>query len=808
MSHRLTVTAAVATVATSVVLYPLVATPVWFWEGMAAAIVVAAAGTLTRLRPIPAAAGFAAAVVALLLYLNLLFASPQSFGRVAPTRASLYHLWRLAMQGMASVHRYAPPVPAGHGILLLSAAGIGIIAAVTDLLAVRLRRPALAGLPLLVLFCVPLSTSAPPGPLGAVVVFGLAVSGYLALLAADGRERVRLWGRLVTVWQAGRADGMPETRKLASAGRRIGFAAAVLAVCLPLLLPARPPHQLLGGGNGTGTGSGGTVYLPNPLAVLNQQLHESRVQTVLTYQTADTSPPYLQVYVLGQLGDNAWTMGRDVFTSNAQVGSGPLPPAPGLSASTPGPFLRETIALGRQLAAGSPGLSYLPLPYPARRIEVPGGWRVDRRSLTVFAAGTGLGGLRYTVTAKDVNPTPDQLRAARTAPPSMAGYLPVPRSFSVLAPLARKITAGRDTAYGKAIALQQWFTRTGHFTYSLDVPQPRSASALADFLTGSKRGYCQQFAFAMAVLARLLGIPSRVAVGYTQGKFVGGDTWRVTTQDAHAWPELYFPGAGWLRFEPTPDGSNGPGQATAIAPVYSFPDAGGSVAPSVSGVTPQIPQVSGGGPGHQGQAGGLKSKLPGEETGAGGKGGRKPGPALPVGWLVMGVLGLVLVTPRSARSVTRRRRWRAVHDVGLAAAAWQELTDDLADHGMACRPSESPRAVGQRLAQVLALAEAERAALARIVSAVERAGYAPEPAPAGTLQADVALLRRAVARAASRKVRWQARLLPPSALAPARSGLQQALDVFGWLDRLTARAAHWAAWDWFGAARRKVSRAG
>jgi len=115
------------------------------------------------------------------------------------------------------------------------------------------------------------------------------------------------------------------------------------------------------------------------------------------------------------------------------------------------------------------------------------------------------------------------------------------------------------------------------------VDQTQSASALINFLTKSKKGYCQQFAFAMAVLARLEGIPARVVVGYTQGSFIGNNSWQVKTSDAHAWPELFFPGAGWLRFEPTPPNSAGlPGQATASAPPYSIPlgGAGGSTSPA------------------------------------------------------------------------------------------------------------------------------------------------------------------------------------------------------------------------------------
>ena len=165
-----------------------------------------------------------------------------------------------------------------------------------------------------------------------------------------------------------------------------------------------------------------------------------------------------------------------------------------------------------------------------------------------------LAGLHYPVIAKDVNPLPQQLRALPDAVPSSSGYLNVPPQYRTkkITKLVKRITRSNTTPYGKAVAIQDWFTAPGHFRYTLKVPSTQSPSALIQFLTKSKTGYCQQFAFAMAVLARLVGIPSRVVVGYTQGTFIGNDNWQVKTSDAHAWPELYFPSVGWLRFEPTP----------------------------------------------------------------------------------------------------------------------------------------------------------------------------------------------------------------------------------------------------------------
>ena len=786
MNHRLTVTAAAATVLASTALYPLVANLAWFWAGLGAAVVVAAVGTLTRLRMPPAVICLLATLAGLLAYLNLVFAGRQSLFRVVPTLASLHHLIWLAGRATAEMAKYAPPVPASRGITLLVTAGIGLVAAVTDLIGVRLRRPAIAGLPLLVLFCVPLSIDAAPGGASAVGVFCLGVTGYLALLSADGRERVRLWGRLVRPRAGGPEPRGPDTRQLTAAGRRIGFAAVVLALLVPLLLPGLRHHRLLPGTHsGQGHGLAGSVPLPDPLVQMNAQLHEAHPQPVLTYHSdSPITPPYLQIYVLAQLGTGAWYLSPPATT--APLGPGPLPAVPGLSAVTPGQTVHERISLGPILRDASSPVSYLPVPYAPRSVSIPGDWRVDPGSLTVLTTGTQLAGLQYRVTSTDVDPTPAQLRQAPAAPSAENSYLQVPGPFRVLAQIARRVTAGQTSAYGRAVALQQWFTVTGKFTYSLNVPQPRDASALISFLTRTRRGYCQQFAFAMAVMARLLGIPARVVVGYTQGSYVGNDTWQVRTSDAHAWPELYFAGAGWLRFEPTPTGAGGqPGQATATAPVYSFPPAsGGGPTPRR---TPSAPSQAGGQPTASSAPGGLSPKLRHLPQAGGGLGRAAPG-TLPAGLAVIAVLVVAAVMPRAARSARRRRRWfRADGDAGRAQAAWDELRDDLTDHRIACRASESPRALAHRLGPALGLAEPQRGALERIATAAERAQYAASPVPSGQLRTDVVTVRKAIARSCGLGARWNAVLLPASTLAPARAALQNALDVFGWMDLITGR---------------------
>jgi TgpA N-terminal domain/Transglutaminase-like superfamily len=787
MSYRLTLAAAAGTALASTSLYVLFDGPQWFWAGLGAIAVVAAIGLATQRRPLPVIVDLAVRLAALLVYLNVVFAAARSWLLVVPTPSSLTYLWQLALQGMADADRLSPPVPPTPGLLLLSTAGIALAALAADTLAVRLRSSAVAGLPLLALFIVPTTTPVTRNGFGTTVVFCAGTAGYLLILAADGRERIRLWGRTVGLW---RSDGIiragsPEppgtartpdaARSLTMAGRRVGMASIVVALCVPLFVPGLrvnrmfPAHVNIFGPAGTALGAGDGTAVPDPLAAMTQDLKEGQPSTVLTYRTTDPIPQYLQMYVLGNLSTTQWSMGGGGPTASV---AGTLPSPQGLTDADHSSVTTH-VSIRRGTASSTSGVTFLPVPYPATRINVAGHWVQDVGTAMVLGFGTSLSGLSYTVTSDEITPTAAQLNKAPPPPATIVDqYLNVPAAFRPLAALARKVTAGAATPYGKAIALQQWFTQRGGFTYSLNATEPANASGLSHFLTVSKRGYCQQFAFAMAVLARLLGIPSRVAVGFTSGTSTGIGTWAVRTSDAHAWPELYFQGSGWLRFEPTPAGSGG--QGTAIPPSYSVPQtSGGGTSQSLS------PLPNEGNAGSTGSNGGSSSLNP-HARGLTGNGSGSTAitatsgfPAEPVGIAVLAVAAAAAIAPWASRALRRRGRLRRTGAAERAHAAWHEVLDDLADYRVRRQPSESPRATAQRITTECSLEPGAAAALRRVALAEERASYAAAPSTAPPTRADLDLVRRGVAVSVDRRTRWRARLFPASALGRASAGLSQ-----------------------------------
>jgi transglutaminase-like putative cysteine protease len=788
MRLRLTIVAGLATLLASVGLYPLYEKGGWFGTGFGAVLVVGAAGAFTRRFRVAAVLCPLIGLVALFLYLTVLFASSRALLGLIPTPSSTARLGRLLGEGWRDANSYAAPVPLLPAIDMLTGAGIGLVAILVDFLAVRVRRAALAGLPLLAVYSVP---AAVRQQTVGWLAFLLSAGGYLALLVTDAREQLSGWGRAVFTrhWSPTRQiDERPDSSPLAASGRRIGLAAVAIAIVLPFAVPGIEPRGLLGIGGGGGSdtvkGSGSVTGLDalDPLVSVRRQLVRTGDAEVLDYHTTDSTPPdYLRMYSLDRFDGERWTMGPLRAGKDSRVKGRELPSDPGVDA-IPARAVTTNITIDSRVH----GLDVLPAPYPPTKVDIKGDWRVDPTSLTVFSSRDSAGGRSYRVDSIRPEPTYQELASGASPPASVTGrYLSVPDSVSDdITKLASDVTSGAASPYEKAVKLQQWFTKPGNFTYSLETPPPRRDGALRDFLFLSRTGYCEQFASSMALLARIIGIPARVGLGYTSGSQQPDGTWVVRTKDAHAWPELYFTGVGWLRFEPTPGGDGGQGSATV--PSYTTPQ----LLPGSPGSSTQNPLTTGGA-----AAGGEptpgattiprhRTDTLADQRAAPEVAPQQNGSRPPIGWLLAAlVVVLLLLTPAALRRVSRARRWaRAKSDVAVAHAAWNELRADAADHRLEWPASETPRSTARRLSEALALEDTAAEALTRLARAEERARYAPEAAPATTLRDDAGVVRAAFRAGAGRRVRWRARLFPPSATATMRRAGTRVLDVFEWLD--------------------------
>jgi transglutaminase-like putative cysteine protease len=833
MNHRLTIAAAVAVILASVSEIVLIKGGHWLFATMGAVIVIALAGTLTRMAPNRLAIGSAiiAAIAcaplltdrswylkvagllvigccaasatrvrafrpiadvvtylgALLLYLNLTMSHKHSWALLVPTAKSLHHLLTLAKGGM-SLAKFAPPVADTPGVILLAAASIGLAAIVVDVIAVRLDKPAIAGLPLLVLYMAPIATAAKAGGITSVITFLLAATGYLALLASDGRNRLRGWGRVVTVWHYSGEDerlGGADIRGLAATGRRIGLAAVCAAVVAPALLPSLNLHRLFQ--KGDGNSSIVTTQLPDAVDQLKGLLQEPGNRPILSYRTsASNAGEYLGVYTLNyDAAHGEWKLIPP--TKTITVGTATMKAAPGVASTVSVGQTTSQIKLdhitGSNVGFNSP-VFFLPLPYYPEQLSVNGTWTESSDTLMVYSGGSDHSNLSYTAISGQVEPTAAEENAKPKIPNSIvASYLGFKSAVTPqLTKIAQQITKDAHTPFAKAIALERYF-QSGLFKYTLSALKlTNSPQGLLDFLTKDRQGFCEQFAFAMAVLARLVHIPSRIEIGYTSGIKKHG-RWQVTTADAHSWPELYFTGLGWLRFEPTPGGQDG--QGTARQPNYATHPAVGT-GPGGSGST-STPTTGPSKVGNTHLSGHVTVPDPG-----GGPVGNLPTPKhkthWPIAQLLLSLLILLILAgavPSVTRIITRSRRWRAAtDDRSLASAAWQEVCASLDDLGLSRKLSESPRALARRISTESEIDESAREALRRIATVVERIRYAPTPAPttAATMRADVTAVRRSLARSTTTTHRLRARLFPASTISPMAARLGQSFgQLTGWV---------------------------
>src|SRR5205085_12156508 len=251
----------------------------------------------------------------------------------------------------------------------------------------------------------------------------------------------------------------------------------------------------------------------NPILRIQRQLIQTKQTPLLEYQSNDPDPAYLRMTALDRFDGSGWTQG-DLTAPNRQRVEQGMPNPFGLGLEVATTTIRSSVR-----ATNSLDVPWWPVPYPAVSVSVDkGDWRWDDTSRAIFSTQTTTKGRSWTVTSRRPRPTAGQLNRSGGAPPlsvradTVLGPNTVPE---VLNTKAIEVTRGAKTPFAQAVALQDYF-HSSHFHYTTDAPSDDSKNVLAAFLRDGQ-GYCVQFAAAMALMARVLHIPSRVAIGFTRG---------------------------------------------------------------------------------------------------------------------------------------------------------------------------------------------------------------------------------------------------------------------------------------------------
>ena len=674
-------------------------------------------------------------LVAVLLIIAAFYAGEHSIARVIPTPETLQSLVDLVLRGASTAQHKIAPVASTEGTSLIIALLAGPVAIVVDDCAVQ-RRPALAGIPLLALFAI--GTAVVRVSISAWSI-AWPVLGYLVLLWAD-----HMFNRLA--WR-------PQRTGVLFSGTLGAVIVGVIVTVIGLLVPAF--ISLPDGGvfnTNDGDRSPGTKIARS--TDLGGQLNQPTPIKLFTVSTTDKDPYYLRTAVLDEWTPEGWRM-LPPKTSGLSLDS--------LPGATPG---IATVDSTTKVTVQAYADSFVPTYAGPTSIKIDGDYQYDASGSVLFSKTDTLNESQYTFDSERPEPTAEQLAAAGQAVPNAIETrdLQTPDNVTdLVSTLVNEITSGASTNYEKALALQAFFDDpSSGFQYSFNVPKGDSGDKLTDFLI-NRRGFCEQYASAMAGMLRVAGVPSRVVVGYTRGSEEITGERQITTSDAHAWVEAYFDGVGWVPFDTTPIGSRGQPQSYEASQQPVDPQSPTGPTTTVQGPTPGTTTSAASGSGSSSQQ-------------AGGQGASTAGfsRTLLTWMVVFAVVALLLGalgTPAYVRSRNRTRRFgfiRTGPPAKGAHAAWLELAHTAADLGLAPRAADTPRSRVRLWTRHFDLGEPAQAAARRVQRREEIAQYAADetPSPAHDtlterdLAADVTTVSDAMRGQSSRGQRWRAKLLP------------------------------------------------
>lgn len=472
-----------------------------------------------------------------------------------PTPHTLGMAYSTMAEELVALRTAVPPIDAGTGILLVMAVLAWLLVLFADTAAMRVHATVQAVLPLVVVF-VAVGVSQPGfDRVSAIIVFTTAIGTY-ALVVHNSRARTMRW--------AGTArDAARGTARLSSIGLVMSIVVLVAVTATGTMTPVSDPVITLRHNDG---GRGREVVSP---FVSIRSLLGTRSNTPMFRVTTDL-PSYWRLTAL-----DTYDSSKDIWIS-----SGEYKRAGSTLSKTTDPTVETTMSDQHFeiLRIGGP---WVPMVFEADRYEGRFGVTFNDLTSTLFADEDLVEGKEYEITS--AVPTFETGALASSRRPTFdevdERLLRVPIESAAEHELINEITADSDSVYESLIALQNQL-RT-EFEYAEDVDYSTSDDPVTAFLT-ERAGFCQQFSSVFAITARRLGLPSRVAVGFTMGETVDDDapsddhltidssssssstgdtdgsqqTYLVRGMHAHAWPEVYFHDLGWVAFEPTPGRGN------------------------------------------------------------------------------------------------------------------------------------------------------------------------------------------------------------------------------------------------------------
>jgi transglutaminase-like putative cysteine protease len=633
------------------------------------------------------------------------------------------------------------PAPVHPGLVLAAAVATYVIAWVADTAAFRVSAPIEAAVPATSLFLFGAALGAPPLRAPATAVF---IGAFLAYWLAT-----RAWRSTTSPGWATHQSAGPGT--LLASGSRLAGVAVVGALVIGPLLPGAGAGALVPWR--ASDRNSGTRLTVSPLVDIRARIVDQAEVEVFTVRSPERS--YWRLTALDEFDGRIWrSEGR--FRSAARELADPGEVQ--LSGDSGSVLVDQRVEIHGLDAVWLPA-AFRPVAFATDDASVG----VDEESSTlIIGRDESSEGLRYEVQSFVRHPSADELRRLSTFPREVSrDFTRLPASFSPEArDLAASITAGAATSYDKARALQDHF-RSGAYRYDTAVDPGHGEDDLERFLFETRAGYCEQFAGAYAALARSVGLPARVAVGFTPGELQADGSYHVLGSHGHAWPEVFLGGAGWVPFEPTPGRGIPGGEAyTGVPEQQSGPD-GEQEVPSTT--TSTSTPVAAGAP-----TTAPPSRLL-EDQGGGGQGAGSSPWAGRLAWAAAALVAvaggwvLLVVTATWVRRWRRRRAARTTS--GRVLVAWDEVGEALAAAGVARRPAETPLEYADRAAGTAGVDPTLLRALAERATEAGWAADALDEEAAGRAVETAAVLEKGVRATRTTRERLAA-VVDPRPLLP------------------------------------------